>query len=190
MVYYDMEEISLKENYDERECIDIYISNDYKLGGYGSTGTQKEVYDALCEKNNDMTYLRDFVIFDGYRPFQTSCIGVDFLSIDITSDSPFDEEHPAGVSLGDIVTFSSSSLKPYIDSGYTFTRDNGSVYHSIRKHLNELSQEDLILLGQPPHIGILLFDSEPTLSKTHTFTVTMTADDGRVFSDSIEMTFE
>jgi hypothetical protein len=195
MVYDGIDRISLEEESGERKSIYINNSNGYRLASRNSEGSEKKIYDDLCEKHNDMTYLRDFVIFDGYMPFQTNCLGVDFLSIDITSDSSFDDEHPASVSLGDIVTFSSYSLKPYIDSGYKNLYDN-DVFHPVVKRLSELTTNDLILLGgsshgYAPHTYIceLTFDSEPILSKTHTFTVTMTADDGRVFSDSIEMTF-
>lgn len=44
--------------------------------------------------------------------------------------------------------------------------------------------------GYLQRLCILKFETPPTLSKTHTFTVTMTANDGRVFSDSVRMTFE
>jgi hypothetical protein len=190
MTYMGTEGIFLNGYDDSNGIREITISpaEKYHLGSYYSKETKKDVYDALCEKHGDMTFMRDFVVQDGFGEYSTSNIGVDFLSIDITSDSPFDEEHSAGVSLGDIVTFSSYSLKPYIDSGYTDLYDN-NVYHPIVEQLSELTPNDLILLGMDTYIGTLVFDSEPTLSKTHTFTVTMTADDGRVFSDSIEMTF-
>jgi hypothetical protein len=192
MSYYGIEGISLKEDSGERKSMSIYGTDAYFLGDYKSTGTEKGVYDALCEKHGDMTFLRDFFIRDGFGPHSTDAIGVDFLSIDITSDSPFDEEHPAGVSLGDIVKLSSYSLKPYIDSGYTYINNYGyhRNYHSFDKYFSELTSDDLMLLGRSAYIGDLEFDGEPTLSKTHTFTVTMTADDGRVFTASIEMTFE
>jgi hypothetical protein len=193
--YYGMDNIDLGGNYYEK-TIYILTFTRYELGHYKSTGAKKQVYDALCEKHGDMTFLREQVTWGPGGPVTVEFLGIDFLSIDITSDSAFDEEHPAGVSLGDIVLFNSYSVKPYIDSGYTSTYDN-DVYHPVNKHLSDLTQDDLILIGKykyssgdPDYIGKLTFDKEPTLSKIHTFTVTMTADDGRVFTDSIEMTFE
>jgi hypothetical protein len=161
------------------------------IGSFQSIGELKETFDALCEKHGDMTYNRKVTEF---QPGEQTvrCIGVDFTSIDIVSDSDFDAEHPAGSSLGDIVLFLFQSLKPYIDSGYTLKTDRHKGFMSFEYLISEIPQGALTMMGGYSNnaIGGMKFQSQPTLSKTHTFTVTMTADDGRVFTDSIEMSFE
>jgi hypothetical protein len=155
----------------------------------------KTMYDALCEKHGDMTFNRKV-----YLPIDGRVVNfpaIDFVSIDVVSNVDYDAEHPAGTSLNDLFTFNGYSAKPYIDSGYAeddIHVNEVYVYSDIVKPLEEVSSNDLVLLGtgdpRRPRLCHLAIDTYPTLSKTHTFTVTMTADDGRVFSDSIEMTFE
>ncbi|MDR2894509.1 MAG: hypothetical protein LBU97_03505 [Alistipes sp.] len=135
-----------------------------------------------------MTYNRDvsYHFWEGFHGMTTRCLGVDFISVEVVSDAHFDETHPVGESLGNVVMFKSGSCKPYIDRGYM-----GEKYIPIEMPVSELEPENLILLGnQFNDIALLEFDREPTLSKMHNITVTMTADDGRVFSDTIEVVFE
>lgn len=190
MYYNDMEKITLKR-YSE-VGIDVYAEYGNSLGNFKSTGELKESYDALCEKHNDMTYNRKITILMSYGNW-TESLGVDFVSIDMVSDSDFDATHSAGSSLGDIVKFHSDSLKPYIDSGYkecNNTYYGFGCYQSFDGFLSELTVNELTLMRNGGYIGSLKLETKPTLSKTHTFTVTMTADDGRVFTASIDMEFE
>lgn len=183
MKYMDAQSISLREYSNGISIRADFLSS---LGDFQSTGQLRESYDALCRKHNDMTFMRKKTVF----PYSwTTNIGIDFLSIDVISDSDFDAEHPANTSLADVVIFSSHSLKPFIDSGYESKYD-GREYHPFKDVISNLSSEQLILLGKDNYIGSLTFNAEPTSSKTHKFTVTMTADDGRVFTASIDKKFE
>jgi hypothetical protein len=154
------------------------------ITSYDDEDSKKERYDALCEKHNDMTFNREVYIYPGgYAP---GSFGVDFTSIDIVSNADFDAGHLAGSSLGDIVMFDGRSYKQYIDSGYDDTLlDDCRIWELV----SELTPAQLTLLEYQDG-PTLWIQTAPTLSKTHMFTVTMTADDGRVFSDTIEMTFE
>ncbi len=197
MSYYDVDGIVLTA-YKESARITVNNLVDGWIGGYTDEGEKKEAYDALCEKHGDMTFCRTVLKMPGeYVAYP----GVDYVSIEITSDADFDDRHPAGSSLADIATFISSSVKPYIDNGYVYPiyGDPGSA---VKKLVSDLIPEDLVLTGEDRvtayrpipavvgYFGALEFRQKPTLSKTHTFTVTLTADDGRVFSDTVEMTFE
>ncbi len=175
--------------------VDGVLASEYlDLGNYQSTGALKESYDALCQKHNDMTYNREFVTRDGFGPHRTMSLGIDFTSIDIVSDADFDEDHRAGESLADITGFWCVSYRPYIDSNYTLDVPNTNLgkVSTIRESLTYITPGNKLSLLEARYSNMvtLFFQSLPTLSKSHTFTVTMTADDGRVFEDSIQMTFE
>ncbi len=189
--YIGVDEIMLKESDLNSGYINILYKG-YNLGNYYDTGKLKESYDALCEKHNDMTYNREVTLIVGDE-YYTPCIGADFTSIDVVSNSDYDEVHLAESSLGDIVLFMSQSLKPFIDSNYT-SQCEYNIYCAspVENLLTELTPDQLTMLGEFGYsaIGSLKFTTQPTLSKTHKFTVTMTADDGRVFTASIDMTFE
>ena len=72
-------------------------------------------------------------------------------------------------------------------------------FYPIDKLVSELNLDDLKIFG-PGYLSTykeggeplayLFFEHPPTLSKTHTFTVTLTTDDGKVFEDTITVTFE
>ncbi len=102
MNYHDGDNILLRS---DNNYIIIFL-NESQFVSYASTGEEKERYDALCEKHNDMTFDREVQIVSsaGAFVFSTNCIGVDFVSIDIVSNASYDAEHPAYGPLGDIVT--------------------------------------------------------------------------------------
>lgn len=163
---------------------------------WDDTGEKQEIYDSFCEKYGDMTYNREGRVAVSEEP---SSQMYSFVSLDIVSDADYDETHPAGSSLADLFIFYARSSKPYIDSGYEKYRyidADGETFayemYPIRKNASDITSDDLMLLhGIRDRFGIhLYFETMPTLSKEHTFTVTFTDERGEMFSDSIEMTFE
>ena len=111
-------------------------------------------YNALAEKYNDMSYNGRVI------PGINEALGVEYSAINITCDVAFDEEHPAGESLGDVVMLCATSFKKFIESGYGKNgRDNypdelndawwfGNMFgmSPVFKLLNEVTREDLILV--------------------------------------------
>ncbi len=199
MEYYDVGGIVLQ---DIEGVVDtdtqFRVSTTYgsHIGSWDSKGEQKTAYDALCRKHGDMTFNRNLKVNFGSGGGLYRYPGVDFTAIDITSSADYDDEHPAGTSLGDIVMAEFGSAKPYIDSGYKkYDKAVGRMGELkvclINKRFNEFTPDDLTLLGYDnSYLGWFNFVSGPTLGKEHTFTVTLTADDGRVFSDSMQVTFQ
>jgi hypothetical protein len=160
---------------------------------YSDEGDKKAVYDALCEKNGDMTFNR--TVWVGSPHPIILYMSTTFVSVDVVSNADFDEQHPAGTSLADIIMLDSTTAKPYIDSGYVeyeYDKEHRYPYYFIHKMLSEVIPYDLILLGDGRGIadGNFVFESLPTMSKEHTFTITFTDDEGSKMSSSIEMTFE
>ncbi|MDR2891206.1 MAG: hypothetical protein LBV18_06400 [Alistipes sp.] len=213
--FYETESIELAIAFpaDDPTIIYFNVNKGTIVGDFQDAGEKKEIYDALCEKYGDMSFEREDLT-NHVISFQAES----FVSVEIVSDEDFDEAHPKGSSLNDLILFDSASSKPYIDSGYEkcdWGNDDVFVfgfggprrpYYPVRKKVSELMKDDLELLfagssclylgdgipkfGQCSAFGFFHFEKSPTLSKVHNVTVTMTADDGRVFSDTVQMTFE
>lgn len=78
-----------------------------KLYRANRSGEEKQVFDALCEKYNDVTYDRKVrYSYDEYNPPRCSCF---FTDLEIWSTADWDAGHPAGTPLDDIVRFESDT---------------------------------------------------------------------------------
>lgn len=178
---------------------------------YDSDGNNKERYDELCKLHNDISYntKRSYMV----SPLWGVCSAVDFISIDVVSESDFDDSHSKGVSLNDIVRFVSISPKKFIDSKYSATFDwekdkpeifkqdsiINRIYHiyekqnyfPINKLLSEIGIDEMQLLPITYYdCGFLVFDKEPTLEKEHTLTITIKASNGKTYIKTIKKTFK
>lgn len=71
-----------------------------------------EPYGQLCQKHNDIAFSSE------NNSTLARVISWDFVKIDITCDTDFDETHPHGALLNDITTFYTTSLYPFFRSGY------------------------------------------------------------------------
>ncbi len=191
--YYEIDDIYIQIGHNNN-LIEIGGAKNSENWTYYSESIQKEKYDVLCRKHNDMSWN------GAYNTYYA--LGVDFLSIDFVSDADFDETHSAGTSLADILEFESESYYPYLKNGYNRGQSNRiNPPTRIIKPLSELTIDDMVMLGQsvpnlvmyPSYelvIAYLDWLSEPTLSKTHNITVTMISDDGRTFEKTIEVSWE
>ena len=206
MIFSETKSIELREGYYNftEPNIFCYINFDLLSSScwYNDTGEKKEIYDAMCEKYGDMTYNRkEFVRFGGEPSFQM----YSFVSVDIVSNADYNEEHPAGSSLVDLFTYRAYSAKPFIDSGYIKYEyeadewDGHNTYllshYPVQKKVSDLTPDDFILhtshyMVRERSFAEFRFESLPTLSKVHTFTVTFTDERGDTFSASLEMTFD
>jgi len=142
-----------------------------------SEGLEKDIYNDLCRKHNDLTYNRHRSINNPRQGDITASViypASDFRSISIIADKDYDENHSAGDDLGDIVRFLSWSPMKYIRSGYseyyhydtsvlsrTFIRVMPNFYESecfktetestcfpVDELVSDLEPEDLVMLGK------------------------------------------
>lgn len=89
-------------------------------------------------------------------------IAQDFTAVSVSCDRDFDEGHPAGSDLGDVIAFYSVSCYPFIRSGQKDTYDwttqkedfsdwflsrKDPRWSPVYKKVSELSSDDLVLLG-------------------------------------------
>jgi hypothetical protein len=199
MVFSETKNIELEGAFHKNRAIiycPVYFDESFSYR-YDDTGAKKEIYDSFCEKYGDMTYNRgDYVYLSESHTFQM----YSFVSVDIVSDADFDQAHPKGTSLADLIIFQATSSKPFVDSGYKMYESVWEVdgrtythpYYPIHKRVSELTAYDFMMLyGIGYHSETWLnFEALPTLSKEHIFTVTFTDERGETFSDSVKMTFE
>ncbi len=158
---------------DDNLSYGIFIKGTGKMG-IESTGAEKEIYDAVCEKHQDLTYNRNVKIYWGYD-YDCRCYW-DFTEFDVWSSAEWDSQHPAGSSLGDIARFVSNTPLPYIQSGYKQKHPTGGAYYPIDCLVSELKPADLTLL---PASGFWLrFTHPPTKPGPHTLSIRLTTDEG------------
>ena len=190
------------------------LSGDNRLVQYALTftGERKEKYDMLCKKHHDLGYNQYRNFPDNLPSESVTYTDQDFVSVEVFSDLDYDERHPAGANLADVVRFMSWSPYKYILSKYKDNYDydpsahsesfntiipvyfhmNKSSCHPIDKMVCELAPDDLILLGQdgPGLLGILVFEQPPASEGVHRITVKMTSDEGKVFEDTLQLTLK
>lgn len=218
--YVNLNTVELWQEPTNPNAMIVHHGNDLPVRMYSmnSSGAEKEVYDSLCRKHNDLHYnqYRSFPKeVNDYSSVTYNCR--DFLSIEVVCDKDFDEQHPAGASLCDIVRFMSWSPYKYIASGYSkyynynawtlseafkelmpiyfsdewFQESTSATCYPIDKMAKDLTPSDLILLGHnyPGFLGMLYFENGPRQPGEYTITVTLNCDDGYVISNSAKMRF-
>ena len=164
-----------------------------------SKGAKKKLYDSLCIAHNDMSYNKEIAYFDTPAPSADDGVLLpmhNVASIQVVSNADFDELHPAGASLNDLIRFCSATVYPFLQSKYTsrhvWTADDCLGYRApsccfpINKLLSEIQPEDLIMLN--PHIGFLHFEKNPSLSQTHELTITVVLDNGKIVPTNTTIT--
>ncbi len=135
---------------------------------YQSEGEEKDMYDKICRINGDTAYNRTERRPAGVKgPYN----GADFphyATINVISNKDFDTDHPAGVSLNDVMSIRYTSAKRYIESGYT---QENMKQEEIYQPLDRLSPKELqYSIGNT----FLVFDKEPDSLDIHTLTITVT----------------
>ena len=169
-----------------------------KKPGVNGVLNDDEIYE-WHRKHHDTNYKKERSVYD--HVYGTA---IDFDSIWVFSDSDYDEAHPAGSSLNDIVRFVSTSPMPYIKSKYKKTYDwsddymqslstlfgrrftVGSDYgaYPIDGVLSSLGKDDFQLLTFASHgiggMGVLEFPT-PTLERVHTIGVRVLSTEGEVY---------
>ena len=217
--YMNLRTISLEQvSLGSTNYIMIHPGNDIPIYYYhlNSSGKEKEVYDRLCRKHEDLNYNKYRSLPPHDLPPETFTYNdKDFTALEIVSDKDYDAGHPAGTDLADIVRFMSWSPYNFIRSGYSkyyhFSAGslsesfkcimrhigydwlmNDATCYPIDKIVKDLQKEDLILLGNDGvwNIGFLYFESQHAESGEHTITVKMTTDAGDILEDRIVMSFD
>lgn len=144
-------------------CYDFPISQQYNK-------TRNAIYEKMNERHCDTSFNQyctaDFLHLFSCRNY----VCFDINTIDVIGSEDFDEQHPAGTSLNDLIRFVGITPSPYIKSGYVDEYDwqtgvlneriveslygqietansNVKYTHLVDKPLTEVLPEDLMILG-------------------------------------------
>ena len=101
----------------------LYWSHISRWTSFWSKGDDRIRYDELATQYNDLSYNRRIGFFSTSGPEGRTYASNQIASIDVVSDTDFDAEHPAGVSLAGLVRLLSASPIRFIESGYRETFD-------------------------------------------------------------------
>ncbi|MCI1640335.1 MAG: hypothetical protein LKI42_03550 [Bacteroidales bacterium] len=172
--------------------------------------SDRSLFDYYCSIHNDMLYPKAKIYSD-----LTNGISFpihDFTKVEVVCKGQWDEEHPAGSCLNDIIHFVSVSPYPYIMAGYkgfdygkhTMSAYFNNVYpfqtnygvlviYPVDKPLSEVTKEDLILSGTgemdwPEFCNLFIAKRTGTKGVSPCgIEIRMTDDAGKIFSVNTEL---
>ncbi len=179
------------------EGCDIYIQPEYsktkRFVEFRSKGEDKRIYDSLCVANGDYNHrhkvslLMDDVFIEG----APSSFSPNITSLEVLSNQDFDEQHPSGTSLNDLIEYSFRSFGRYVNSGYQ-EKYFSDTYTNRTKLLKDISTENFALIsyGRNGELGKIHFIKSPDNSAViHKITVKLTTENADIFSASIDCNF-
>ncbi|MBQ5670075.1 MAG: hypothetical protein IIV29_05235 [Tidjanibacter sp.] len=135
----------------------------------------------------------------------TSACAQNFTDITITSINDYDENHPAGTPLDDVVNVLFHSYKTMVEDGVFLGKldkyGNGRRPDRISKKLEELTPHDMSIIVSrfsPNRYQFSIpsassftftFESLPTLSQQHTLEIVFVSDEGEEFRFEVDVDF-
>lgn len=141
-------------------------------------GIRADRYLEIAERNGDMSYNR----FADYAWEFRTAYADNFASMHLTSDKEWDQAHPAGSSLDDLVWMNAACYDQYIRNGYT-----GEGCNYIKKLLHQLSPDELRVVDEFNLNPRFYFLSVPLTDEEHTLTLTITTTEGAVHRPTITL---
>lgn len=169
---------------DETDCMTAKLTTNNN-SSYKDVITPKNnalKFDSLARKHGDTFYNQIYVI-GAADPFALDgdwlphALNSDPVAIEVVSDRDWDENHPAGTSLNDIIMFSTQSYRQYIRSGYdNILFPDESKYTAQNILLSEATPADYELTLTDS--ATFVFQSRPTLYDEHMLTITIDFDNG------------
>lgn len=165
-----------------------------------------EKHQELSVKNGDVNFDRklrssDREIGPGWLP-EATVWNTDYPFSDITiiSDDDFDNLHPAGTALDDIINVGYHTYRFYIEKGYKYTDSSGRIHESdysgddVTKPLSEWDAEDSMFMQATKHLvfggGLdFSFMSKPTIEQQHHLTCIVSIEGNKPFVFEFDMDF-
>lgn len=157
-----------------------YASRDYKRVSKQDSSISEDnniaLFDSLSNRYNDHNF-NSYVPMEGNR-----VLAYPVSKISITSDSDYDESHPAGTELLDIV---SATLNSFGNSYLNNSKPTNEI--CITKQVSDLTEGDLMLISK----GIMYFVfPNPTSAKSHNIHMKIGFDNGEMQEFYVNLKFE
>ena len=147
-----------------------------------------EEFLRIAERNGD-TYFNDFVWSISYSTRKV--FADNFSSVHLTSNRDWDDRHPAGTYLDDIVSWVAYTYSEFIRSGYVYgdhALEFGECRYDVK--LSEVQPEQVEMISDAtarynsPRIRFL---SAPADEGLHTLTLTITTTEGKTYRPTITL---
>ena len=137
-------------------------------------GPDIEKFNRWAARNNDIDFNQ--VLANGALPM-VATFADNFSKMVVTSNADWDEEHPAGTLLDDILWAEFWSYADYIRSGYETGGGN-----NVQMLVEDLKADDMQRIRD---YVIIYFTKTPTIDPIHTLTVEWTTVEGEVKTASL-----
>ena len=137
-------------------------------------GPDIEKFNRWAARNNDIDFNQ--VLANGALPM-VATFADNFSKMGVTSNADWDEEHPAGTLLDDILWAEFWSYADYIRSGYETGGGN-----NVQMLVEDLKADDMQMIRD---YVIIYFTKTPTIDPIHTLTVEWTTVEGEVKTASL-----
>jgi DNA-directed RNA polymerase specialized sigma24 family protein len=152
------------------------------------------------EMNTDIDFNQ--VLANGALPM-VATFADNFSKMVVTSNADWDEAHPAGTSLDDVLQVRINSSSDFVHDGYDMGEykyeflQNYDYLKTIEKRPSELTAADMKMVyysltdfSSQTKSPVIVFTSAPTLEKEHTLTLRWTTVEGDVKTASVTCTPE
>ncbi len=172
LLYIQMDNEDFKVSQLDSASVVMYTKEATMIGNWKSIGKAKKRYTALAEKYGDVSYNREISVY--HEHYINMVVDIDIKNIQVVSNNDYDERHPAGSDLSDIINYIGASPYRFIQNNYT-KRTSDPVtersilyfdkiacstilcsiseeellqgYYLIEKRLSDLDIDDLKMIG-------------------------------------------
>ena len=154
-------------------------------------------HQELSQRNGDVNF--DTWAYDSDDAFVDICLchtvwNTDnpFSAITIVSDADFDDEHPAGTPLDDLVDIKYYTYRLYIENGYKHTDERAMTSNDysgdwVTKRLSDWTLEDFMFMDT--ELFLLTVTTNPTIEQQHHLTVTIDIDGKDPYTFEFDLDF-
>ena len=150
LLYIQMDNEDFKVSQLDSASVVMYTKEATMIGNWKSIGKAKKRYTALAEKYGDVSYNREISVY--HEHYINHIIDIDIKNIQVVSNNDYDERHPAGSDLSDMINYIGASPYRFIQNNYAKRTSDPVTERSILYFdniacytiLSSISEEELL----------------------------------------------